>query len=73
VTAVALTPIEGSGNIVAVGYNNNTLAVRFASGALYHYADVPVKTYSEFMAAKSAGSYFAANIRNAFKATRQDI
>lgn len=39
------------------------LTVQFASGGLYSYDDVAPELANQFKAAKSIGSFFAANIR----------
>jgi len=47
--------------IRAVGYDlaSSTLEVEFLQPPrLYHYFDVPLSIYSEFMAASSKGTYF---------------
>lgn len=43
-----------------------TLFLRFHSGELYCYFDVPPQQYRDFLAADSKGQYFAANIRDRF-------
>lgn len=48
----------------------NTLIIKFASGATYHYPDCDKDHYHNLKAAKSAGQYFQANIR-ALKAHRK--
>jgi len=54
-----------SSNIAAVGYDaaSHTLAVRFTSGATYHYEGVSPQTHAALLAAKSIGAYFARSIR----------
>lgn len=69
-----LTPVEGSSNIAEHGYDvgTRTLAVRFKSGALYHYRDVPAEVANDFAGADSLGSYLARNIRGSFEAEKID-
>lgn len=46
----------------------NTLALRFKSksgkGSLYHYPNVTVEKYAEFMAAESKGKFFGSQIKS---------
>ena len=60
-----MIPVSSS-NLAAVGYENGTLNVRFHSGALYEYSNVPVSVYQNLMNAASHGSYFSAHIRNVY-------
>lgn len=41
----------------------NLLIIDFKSGSSYLYYGVTLETWSEFMEAKSAGKFFAANIK----------
>ena len=43
------------------------LYLRFRDGDIYRYFDFPVQMYKAFLAAESRGSYFARNIRKAFR------
>jgi hypothetical protein len=42
------------------------LYLRFGSGELYRYFNVPTELYHDFLAADSKGQYFARNIRDRF-------
>lgn len=55
------------------GYDsvNNTLAVRFKSGGLYHYKGVPKDVYDKMLKAESFGKFFHANIKAKFKHQKQ--
>lgn len=55
-----------SSSIAAVGYDAElaTLALRFHTGAEYHYFAVPQRLYRELLAADSIGAHFHAHIRN---------
>jgi len=66
---VKLTPVEGSSNITGLDYDHDTgtLHVQFKSGDTYQYSEVPPDAYHAMMKARSKGSYFHRNIRNAFK------
>ena len=59
-----LTPVSSS-NISAIGYEGTTLYVRFNSGALYAYYDVPESLYRSLMSASSHGSYLDAHVKKA--------
>jgi hypothetical protein len=52
----------------AVAYDGQrcTLYVRFLSGEVYRYFDVPARTFADFLAADSKGRYFLASIRDRF-------
>lgn len=54
---IARTPIVGSSNIVAIGYDppSQTLAVEFKGGAVYHYGNVGVPMHDALMRAESKG------------------
>lgn len=53
-----------STNIGGIGYEHGTLYVRFHSGHLYAYSDVPESEYKALMNSGSKGEYFAAHIKN---------
>lgn len=63
---IPTTPVESSSNVYAWGYDaaTRTLAVRFKSGATYHYADVPQSVVDELMEAKSIGGFIGSRIVN---------
>ena len=56
-----------SSQIKEIGHDplTGTLAVRFNTGALYHYAGVDAKKFEEFKAAPSIGSHFGKHIKGA--------
>ena len=62
-----MTPVSSS-NLSAVGYDsqNRQLFIRFHSGALYVYRNVPQSVYEGLMNASSLGQYHAAHIKNAY-------
>lgn len=43
------------------------LYLRFRSGELYRYLDLPPQTFSDFLTAESKGQYFSRNIRERFR------
>lgn len=53
------TPVSSS-NLASVGYdeNINTLEIKFHSGRIYQYYNVPVNIYNGLMNASSKGTYF---------------
>ena len=55
-----------SSDIASIGYENGTLHIRFHSGGLYAYFDVPESVYVDLMAAASHGRYFHAHIKNRY-------
>lgn len=60
-----MIPVDSS-NIASVGYENGTLYIRFHSGGLYSYSDVPASVYQGLMSAPSKGRYFHAHIRGQY-------
>lgn len=60
-----LTPVTSS-NVKAIGYDNGTLFVEFHGSGTYRYEKVPRELYDDFLAAESAGRFFAANVRGKF-------
>jgi hypothetical protein len=68
-----LKPIAASTSIEAVGYDapTRTLGIRFRSGGVYHYHDVPESAHAELLASPSAGSHFAKNINGKFRYTKR--
>lgn len=69
---IPLTPCKSS-NISAFGYDaaSKTLAVQFGSGHTYHYPGVGSEVFEKLGKAKSVGSFFATDIRNAFTGVKQ--
>ena len=64
---IPLVPVTSS-NVAALGYDDpsRTLAVKFNSGSLYHYMDVPPELYAEAMKAKSIGSFLSERVSRKF-------
>lgn len=52
-----------STNIDSVGYDGNTLYIRFNNGSLYAYYNVPKNIYDSLMSANSHGKYFTAHVK----------
>lgn len=59
-------PVNSS-NLSSVGYENGTLEVKFNSGSVYQYFDVPQSVYAALMSASSHGSYLAHSIKNVYR------
>lgn len=51
--------------IDALGYSR-VLEIRFESGRIYQYYDVPQEIYEGMLAAESKGRYFNAHIRDKY-------
>jgi len=67
-------PVSSQG-ITEVGYHEDadscgTLELKFSSGSVYDFFNVPSKTYDEFMHAPSREDYYQANIGRRFPYTR---
>lgn len=54
-----------SSAIASVGYDDerNALEIRFRTGRVYRYHQVPASVYEQLLVAESAGSYFNDVIR----------
>lgn len=61
-----MVPVVSS-NLAEVGYEDGTLYIRFHSGGLYSYSNVPPAVFLGLMNAPSLGKYFHANIRNVYR------
>jgi hypothetical protein len=68
---VTFLPVSSS-CIAEVGYDpiDSTLAIRFHGGREYRYAGIPPQTHEALLAAASIGSYFNAEIRDAYPCQR---
>lgn len=71
---IALTPVKASSQVHSIGYDpaTNTLAVKFSSGGLYHYSDVPQAKFDAMRKADSVGSYLGKYIKPAHEFTKID-
>ncbi len=49
---------------------NRSLTVTFVKGQVYNYENVPEYVWLQFIAARSAGKYFLANIRDKYAFTK---
>ena len=60
-----MIPVSSS-DLSAVGYENNTLYIRFNKGKTYAYTGVSENIYKNLLSAPSKGKYFHAHIRNIY-------
>jgi KTSC domain len=60
--------------IASVGYDAaaKTLEVGLVGGRVYQYFDVADEVYAAFMMAPSKGTFFGANVRDAYRYRRID-
>jgi KTSC domain len=60
-----------SSNLISVGYDpsSETLEVEFKSG-VYQYYNVPQFMHEQLMQAPSMGTFFNANIKNAYACSK---
>ena len=62
-----MIPVRSS-SIRAVGFNGNTLAVRFrTSDTVYEHHGVPFSVYLGFMQADSMGAFYNRHIRGKYR------
>lgn len=66
---MTMQPVSSS-NIASIGYENGLLHIRFHSGGLYAYYNVPTSIYNGFMNASSHGSYFHSHIKGRYGDTK---
>jgi hypothetical protein len=68
---IKMQDVESS-NIRQLGYDKKTkqLRVQFTNGGLFQYKEIPIEVNDELMSAKSIGSYFSKNIRNAYSCVK---
>ncbi len=64
-----MKPVKSS-NIIAAGYENGVMRVRFSNGTEYDYETVSPTTFTEFMVADSQGKFFHKNIKGKFTSTK---
>lgn len=64
-----MIPVTSS-NISSIGYDGSTMHIRFNSGGLYAYHNVPSSVYNGLMGASSKGKYFHAHIKGRYGDTR---
>ena len=68
--------IKNSSNIHSVDHSDGKLTVKFHSGAIWDYHDVPEALHTEMMKIHdeggSVGSFFHHRIKSVFKATKRE-
>lgn len=66
-----MVPVDSAG-IKSIGYDEKrrALGVKFHSGALHVYSDVPPAAHAALMGAKSKGAHFQQHIRNGYSSTK---
>lgn len=66
---VTRLPIDSS-NLKSVGYDESRgiLAVEFASGAIFHYYQVPLVVFEQMGEAESRGRFYAKEVRGKYHA-----
>ena len=62
---MTMIPVDST-DLSSVGYESGTLYVRFHSGGLYSYDNVPVSVFDELLYADSKGKYFNQFIKNCY-------
>lgn len=61
-----------SSDLASVGYEYDTLYIRFINGGVYAYYNVPVEVYNSLLHASSKGKYFHAHIKNLYNYRKID-
>lgn len=69
---VEMIPVESS-SIKEVGYDESgyQLHVRFVTGFLYAYMNVPKELFQEMINAESIGKYFAEHVKKQYDFVRE--
>ena len=64
---IEMIPVTSS-NVDAVGYDGitNELRVRFKSGLVYAYSNVPLHVFVDLLNAESHGKYLAAEVKGKY-------
>ena len=62
---IEMIPVVSS-NVESIGYDEDTqiLKIKFLSGAIYEYKNVPIMEFEQLKNASSVGSYLYRNIKN---------
>ena len=55
-----------SSNIDSVGYENENLYIKYQSGAIYKYKNVPKVIYESFIDSDSKGRFMNSEIKNKY-------
>ncbi len=70
---IEMIPVDSS-NVESIGYNESTqtLRVKFLSGGIYEYKNVPIKEFGQLKNAASIGVYLNRNIKNNYPYDKVD-
>ena len=68
---VQMRPVDSS-TITAIGFDPQAgeLHVEFKNGSRYLYSNFPMALYEEFLAAPSAGKFFAQKIKGGYEGVK---
>ena len=61
-----------SSNIDSLGWSDNVLAVKYKSGLIYTYANVPEDEFNKILSAKSKGKFMNESIKNKYQYKREN-
>jgi hypothetical protein len=61
---------ENSSHIREANWNDGVLTVRFASGPIYEFYDVPPGLLPEWESAPSAGKFFNTEVKNRYQGAK---
>jgi hypothetical protein len=62
-----------SSNIESIGHCGQHLCVKFKSGGIHRFHDVPPELFDKMQSAESAGKFFHAHIRGQFESKKLEI
>ena len=68
---INMTPVE-SANVVAIGYGDNTLYVKYSSG-MYKYDNVPTEVAEKLFKADSKGRFMNDYIKGSYNCTKLNL
>ena len=68
---VNMIPVESS-NVVAIGYSDNTLYVKYSSG-MYKYDNVPKEVAEKLLNADSIGRFMNDYIKGSYNCTKVNL
>jgi hypothetical protein len=71
---IAWVPVQGSSNIDSIGYDvdKQECWVKYLSGGIYVYSNVPVEQYEELMNSSSKGRYVSIVLRRAHAVRKEE-
>jgi hypothetical protein len=59
-----------SSTIDSIGYDGNTMTIKFKTGGIYRYSGVTQQEHDDLMASKSAGTHFHKHLKTKYKGER---